>query len=67
MLHASDVVRRVRDTPPELSKRCIIAAWGRGKITPVRFVLESIQRKEAFHVLKECQKRRGPVRELTHS
>ena len=67
MPHASDVVRRDRDTLPELFKRSIIAARGRGKITPVRCVLESIQRSGAFHVLKECQRKRGPVRESTRS
>ena len=62
MPHASDVGRRVRAIRLGRFKRCIIGALGPGKITPVRSVLESIQKSEAFHVLKECQKKRGRVR-----
>lgn len=66
MPHVFDVVRRVRDTRQELFKKSIIAALGPGKITPLRSVLESIQRNEAFHVLKECQRKPGRALALTH-
>ena len=64
MPHAFDVRRRVRDTRRQPFKKCIIAAWARGKITPVRYVLESIQKREAFHVLNNSQKKPGRVRVL---
>ena len=61
MPHAFDVGRRVRATRQELFKRCIIGVLGPGRITLGRSVLESIQRSEASHVLKECRKRPGRV------
>ena len=65
MPRAFDVGRRVRAIRLGRFKRCIIEALGPGKITPVRSVLESTQRREAFHVLKECQKKRGRALALT--